>query len=152
MKLKKGNMWDRFGKVDLFCITINGTFKANGELVMGAGIAKEAKERMPGIERIISTQFRTYCMREPYSLPAVLASSKSQMLGLFQVKHHFAEPASLELIKRSAVQLFRYIASYPKMTVCLNFPGIGNGKLNKDEVFPIVNLLPNNVEVWEYEN
>ncbi len=150
MILKKGNMWSKFGEVDLFCITINGTFKADGSLVMGAGIAKEAKKRMPGIERIISAQFRTYLMHEPYLLPMVLAS-KSQMMGLFQVKHHFAEPASIELINRSTVQLFRYIASYPKMTVCLNFPGIGNGKLKRSEVLPIVELLPDNVEVWEYE-
>lgn len=30
---KTGDMWDSFGEVDLFCITINGMFKADGELI-----------------------------------------------------------------------------------------------------------------------
>ena len=37
------------------------------------------------------------------------------------------------------------------MTVCLNFPGIGHGRLERDEVLPIIKLLPDSVEVWEYE-
>ena len=39
--LIKGNIFDYIGKVDAICITTNGTIKSNGELVMGAGVAKE---------------------------------------------------------------------------------------------------------------
>ena len=48
---KTGDMWTRFGKVDLFCITINSTFKADGRLVMGAGITNEAKKAIIGLEQ-----------------------------------------------------------------------------------------------------
>ncbi len=51
MILKTGNMWDRFGEVDLFCITINGTFKADGSLVMGIGIAKSATYYTKGLAK-----------------------------------------------------------------------------------------------------
>ena len=46
MTLETGDMWTRFGDVDLFCITVNGTFKADGSLAMGAGIAEKAVERI----------------------------------------------------------------------------------------------------------
>ncbi len=150
MKLKTGNMWSRFGEVDLFCITINGTFKADGSLVMGAGIAKELARRIPNTPKDAACQLKLYYEKAPNAFPTCYTSD--QLVGLFQVKHHWKEVASKELIKRSMVQLFRYIANYPKVTVCLNFPGIGNGKLRRDEVLPIVELLPDNVEVWEYDN
>lgn len=145
---KTGDMWDRFGEVDLFCITVNGTFNSNGELVMGKGIALELKARIPNIVKDAAVQLKQYLELSPYALPS--CHTYDQLIGLFQVKHHFNEPTSVELIKRSTVQLFRYITSYPKMTVCLNFPGIEYGKLNRDEVLPIIELLPDNVEVWEY--
>ncbi len=152
---KTGDMWDRFGKVDLFCITVNGTFKADGSLVIGAGIAKQARDQIPSLEKIAGQHLRACYELAPYDFPLFyfIGNSKinGQSIGLFQVKHHFNEPASFELIKRSTVQLFKYISNYPKITVCLNFPGIGHhGKLKRNEVLPIIELLPDNVEVWEH--
>ncbi len=150
---KTGNMWSRFGKVDLFCITTNGTFTKNGDLVMGAGIAKEAKEKFPNMAKWAGSRLKLYHEQEPYLLPMfeIPHDPLIQLMGLFQVKHHYSEIASIQLIKRSTVQLFRYIVDYPKMTICLNFPGIGLGRLVREDVLPIIELLPNNVEVWEYE-
>ncbi len=152
---KTGNMWNRFGEVELFCITTNGTFKADGSLVMGAGIALQATKRFPPgrLEEIAGERFKAY-YQNSYELPLMYVSDTQeidQTMGLFHVKYHWNEPASIELIKYSTVRLFRYIANYPKMTVCLNFPGIGYGKLKRDKVLPIIELLPDNVEVWEYE-
>jgi hypothetical protein len=154
---KTGDMWDRFGKVDLFCITVSGTFRADGSLVMGNGIAKEAGERISGIDQISGLRLREYFEIDRGVLPIlhiINDQGNNQALGLFQIKHHWQLPASKELIKRSMIQLFAFILNHPKggkLSVCLNFPGIGSGKLKREEVLPIINLLPDNVEVWELE-
>lgn len=54
-----GNIWDYIGKVDGICITINLYFK-DGKNIMGAGIAKEAKERYPGIDHNIAFVHDTF--------------------------------------------------------------------------------------------
>jgi hypothetical protein len=46
----KGNIWSFLNKANAICITINLHIK-NNDLIMGAGIAKEAKDRYPGIEK-----------------------------------------------------------------------------------------------------
>ena len=57
---KNGDMWDRFGKVDLFCITTNGTLNSKGNLIMGAGIAKEASRRMPELPKEAGECIKAY--------------------------------------------------------------------------------------------
>ncbi len=47
--------------------------------------------------------------------------------------------------------LHREILDRPHITVALNFPGIGYGGLNRNEVLPIISILPDNVEIWEKE-
>ncbi len=150
---KKGNMWDRFGKVDLFYITTNDIVR-NGRLVMGAGIAKEARDRLPGIDRDLANN--KYIMENELKLKCLIHSlwltdKVSQIVGTFQVKEHFKDRASIEIIKHSCHLLLAEISNRPTMTVALNFPGIGYGGLNKDEVLPIISILPDNVEIWEKE-
>lgn len=43
-------------RTDAICITTNGCFKANGDGVMGRGVAFEAKRKWPGIERVLGTR------------------------------------------------------------------------------------------------
>lgn len=44
---KTGDIWQVFDNADLFCITTNAILDKNGELVMGKGIAGEAKKAFP---------------------------------------------------------------------------------------------------------
>jgi hypothetical protein len=71
-------------------------------------------------------------------------------VGAFQVKRHYRQPASLELIRRSAAALRAWCAAHPDAQVCLNFPGIGNGRLCREDVLPILMQLPEQVVIWEY--
>ena len=48
MILEKGNMWDAFGK-GIFMITTNPIRRTDGAVVMGRGIALEAKTKFPSI-------------------------------------------------------------------------------------------------------
>ena len=49
MKLRQGDTWSVFSEADLFLITANATLTLQGKLVMGAGIAKEARDRFLGL-------------------------------------------------------------------------------------------------------
>lgn len=148
MILKTGNMWSVYGSVDLFCITTNSTVNQKGALVMGRGVALQAKIKFPGIEKLAAPKIKS-----PYYGLVIIPEYN---VGLFQVKRDFKQNASLDIIGLSVSRLILWmIQFYTKNKywplVALNFPGIGYGKLKKEDVLPIINLLPNNVEVWEYE-
>ena len=53
MKLRQGDMWSVFSEADLFLITANATLTLQGKLVMGTGIAKEARDRFPGLDQAL---------------------------------------------------------------------------------------------------
>lgn len=142
---KTGNMWDAWDTVDHFIITTNSTLKNNGALVMGAGIARQVRDRFSNIDRKIGTVIKQHPTPRRYGL--LLGAKK---LGIFQVKYHWGSPADLELIRYSTSLLTAEAISNPDKTYALNFPGIGNGKLHITEVAPIMESLPDNVEVWSF--
>ena len=152
MKLAFGNMWDWFVDTDLFLVTTNAYVKQNGELVMGRGIALEARQRVPTIDLLFGgiVLSRSGHLGE-YGL-IILPRWPEVKLGAFQVKRTFSEKASLDLIRLSVKMLDVFIKQHPQIRVALNFPGIGNGRLAKRYVSPIIETLPNNVTVWQYSN
>jgi len=144
MILEKGDMWSVFGKTDLFLITTNPIVRKDGAVVMGRGIALEAKKRFPKL---------------PYDFgmgyPGITSTGHigvydGQLVGFFMVKYHWREEAKLNVIENSVNELCEWISRYDR--VDLNFPGIGNGKLKREDVLPIIEVLPDNVHVWEYSN
>ena len=77
------------------------------------------------------------------------------LTGCFMVKDHWMEKAKLSLIKDSCLDLCDILDSVAvvhdsPIRVDLNFPGIGNGGLPREDVLPIIEQLPDNVHVWEY--
>ena len=134
-------MWTVFDAVDLFCITTNGTRRKNGALVMGAGIARQARDKFPTLDM----QFGQAISTLPYGL-LILPQIK---IAAFQVKAHYRQPASLALIQQSTEMLAVWCVEHPTAQVALNFPGIGLGNLSIAEVLPIIETLPDQVQVWE---
>ena len=138
-----GDMWSAWEASDLFLITTNATIKGNSALVMGRGIARQARDRWPGLDivmgRAIGSSGRKYGL--------LVGKGK---LGAFQVKHHYWELASVELIKLSVDMLLKWCAAHPGKRVDLNYPGIGNGKLPIEVVQPIIERLPASVHVWRF--
>lgn len=147
MILKTGDMWSAWDKVDLFLITTNATVTKNQCLVMGRGIAGEARARFPGLDMMLGGEIR-YVAGWRYGL---LVSSQwpEKKLGCFQVKVDWRDKADMELIGLSAAMLCRWCEKHPKATVALNFPGIGNGRLAREDVLPLLAELPDAVEIWE---
>jgi len=122
------DLWDCDG---VRCITTNGFVKSNGRAVMGAGVAKEARSRIPDIDLSLGRSIRKHGNvvariagpdKVPYHHQNVLA---------FPVKHVWWEQADLELIRSSAVQLSRLIDQHIgiDLPVYLPKPGCGNGGL-----------------------
>jgi len=147
MNIQYGNMWDVYDESDLFLITTNSFIKRNGALVMGAGIARQARDRFPGLDLALGRKIKHL---GKYGL---IVSEKwpDKKLGAFQVKYHFKDRAELNLISHSTEMLMEFIETRRLYSskIHLNFPGIGNGKLDKDAVLRVVEVLPDCVTLWE---
>lgn len=152
---RTGNMWNEINKYDLFCITTNGTIRKDGCLVMGRGIAFEAISRFPDVQRLAGAEILEFnaCRAKrgdpprPYGF--LVLRNYEPSVGLFQVKYNWWEQADVKLISLATLKLSRLAVDFPGMKIALNFPGIGNGKLSEDVVRPIIDSLPENVEVWK---
>jgi hypothetical protein len=146
MILEKGNMWDIYNETDAFVITTNPVKRTDGAVVMGRGIALEAKTRFPNLP---------YVFGEVLNLPAEqhffgkIGLFDSKPIYYFMVKDHWKNNASLNIIASSCYFL-KSSKELENKRVDLNFPGIGNGKLNRESVLYLLQDLPNNIHIWEY--
>lgn len=144
MKLLRGDMWSAWERADLFCITTNSFIRSDGTLTMGRGIALQAKQRFPGIERALATHIQhlgAYGLLISERWPAA-------KLAAFQTKRHFADNSELKLIQLATDRLLIWALTHHDAEIHLPFPGIGNGRLSREAVLPIIGDLPDNVFVW----
>jgi hypothetical protein len=154
----QGDMWSAYQEADLFLITTNTTLKQNGALVMGRGIARQARDRFPGLDLALGRGIQSVCgssanaLRSGLGEYGLLVSPRwpAAKLGAFQVKYHYRQPADLDLIARSVAALIIWCDQQPQAAVHLNYPGIGNGSLHPDDVWPVVARLPETVTLWRY--
>lgn len=145
-----GDMWTAYPTADLFCITTNSFITHDGRLVMGRGIARQARDRFPGLDTRFASAMKPRCGH--LGRYGLIHDPRGTKLAAFQVKHHWSDMADLTLIAYSAQALARYIQNHPrgdKLIVHLNFPGIGNGRLNPTDVLPLLESLPANVYIWK---
>lgn len=141
-------MWDF--KADWHFVTTNGYVRKNGTLVMGRGAALEATKKFPGIDLWYGNKVKQY-EGNPYYILFGYAN-KNYSIGLFQVKYRWSDKASIDLIDESSKRLAKLAKKYIDQTFALNFPGIGNGQLAREDVLSFILNLPNNVHVFERDN
>jgi hypothetical protein len=131
----QGDLWEY--PADVRAITTNGTVR-NGKAVMGIGCALEAKQRFPGIERILGGLLRTHgnrCFR-------IVQGAPSTTLLTFPVKHDVNTKADRQLIADSCMQAYEMADKFCWKTVLIPRPGSGAGGLDYDsEVREIVSML-----------
>lgn len=157
MILERGNMWDVFGKTDVFLFTSNPIVNADGLAVMGRGMAKELADRHPEVRRDFGRLLYSWNYRgDRHKFCEFVGVYDGQHVGCFMVKQHWREPADKRMIQQSAASLEDWIqwrkdSDYPNSRFDLNFPGIGNGRLRREDILPIIERLPDTVHVWEYE-
>ena len=127
---------DFFNSLDAVCFTSNGVVRSDGKLTMGAGIAKEFANRWPRIPATFGT-----LVKNGGNKVHVLSFYKPHIVS-FPTKHHWRNPSSLKLIEKSAYELAAEADKFSWQRVGLNFPGIGMGGLNKNEVREVIkNIL-----------
>lgn len=147
----KGDMWDVFGKTGWFLVTTNPVVTKLGKCVMGRGIAKDMADRYPEVPFVLGTIIQKHINSSDWRNVGSIGVIDGQAIGYFMVKDHWMEPAKKDIIQTSVAHLCEYMDFVSKFRVDLNFPGIGNGKLRREDVLPLLEPLPDNVHIWEYE-
>lgn len=164
VKYEYGNMWESWGKPwSLFLVTTNASIRRDGRLVMGRGIAKQLNDKDRAWARLLGARIEEVNKKhEDYGL-AILTDHEIRKqlgtykafphfsVGAFQVKRHYRDAAEPKLIELAVKQLRELCLSEPNLTVNLNYPGIGFGRLSEAVVAPLLKPLPPKVHVWRFE-
>jgi len=160
MHLISGNIFQQ--KADVICVTTNGFVKANGNGVMGRGVAKQAVKLYPGqnLEAILGQGISLfgnsvfplikYNKYSIYSFPVkprqtICYEDKSNvvkhMADKFQcgdIVPGWAAKATLEIIERSLRQII-YLADINEWKkIIIPRPGCGNGELSWNSVLGLL--------------
>ena len=160
MNYRYGNLMDSLAEYQSVFITTNSCIKKTGELVMGRGFAKSCAVAFPELalkagEAIGSDN--KYGIIEDVLIDSCISigdthtTRRKISLGLFQVKFNWRDNATLELVKYSTEMLKKLALTNSQVSYALNYPAIGNGHLSKQDIEPIIETLPDNVDVWQYE-
>ncbi len=147
MILERGNMWSVFGNTDLFLVTTNPIIRKDGAVVMGRGIALEMKTKYPQFPYDFA-QALTWNLGNSFGTVGIY---DNQQCGYFMTKNHWKDHSLPKVIRKSVDELCYFISDHDGISVDLNFPGIGNGKLKREDVLPLLQRLPDNVHIWEHE-
>ena len=133
MREVTGDIWDFHEKGHWIVITTNGDVRANGEAVMGKGIALQAKQRYPGLAYNLG--------QEILETGNCLHHWGEKALLFFPTKHSWREDSDLDLIEKSTKELVDFfdkvISGYPT-PIYLVRPGCSSGGLNWKDVKPIL--------------
>ena len=152
--LIKGNVFDYIGKVNAICITTNGAIKSNGELVMGAGVAKEFYDKYNATFQIAQVLAQKI-YRGPKMPHLHVVDTKDNLcykcidasnnegthIISFPTKNHFQDKGDIELIKQSAKRMVWIANNYKLNKIIIPSPGTGCGKLSKEEVYNELNKI-----------
>lgn len=138
----KGSMWD--ADASHFCITTNSVVKYNGELVMGAGIALQAKLRFPELPILFAQH-----VKSRGNTPCAIRHSSGKYYVSFPTKHHWKDPSDITLIIKSAKLIAKHIPADAK--VAMSRPGCGNGGLAWETVkAAICDILDDRFTVYHF--
>ena len=141
----QGDLWE--WRAHLKCgviITTNGMVKASGKLVMGRGIALEAKKRFPGLDRLLG-RFVLLNGNKPFRF-----LYQEAQLMTFPTKYLWREVSNKDLIVESAERI-RLLLGQERMIYISGRPGCGNGELDWEEVKPLlIPILPDNVLITSW--
>lgn len=98
----KENIWEAQGPLDYVTVLTNGTVRKDGQLVMGAGIALEAKKRFPWMPKALGEAIRRNGLKiEIFQQSRIIA---------FPTKYEVFNPySSIGLIEKSLVELLATI-------------------------------------------
>lgn len=128
-----GDLWQY--PADALALTTNGQLTGDGACVMGAGCAKQAKERFPQLPHLVGERIREHGNHvyvfefDGFDRPIIT----------FPVKEHWRDKADLRLIRRSVAELLAIVNFTGWQRVVVPRPGSGLGGRDYDrEVRPLL--------------
>ena len=136
MNTVTGDIWCVANPNDFVVIPTNGIVKANGELVMGAGLAKQARDRVPGC----ASYFGTLVRNSGNHVYRMHRAGKPKLVS-FPTKNHYRDPSTIQLISRSAVELNELAHTLPTGRFLLPMVGTGYGGLKWVKVKQTIDLI-----------
>jgi O-acetyl-ADP-ribose deacetylase (regulator of RNase III) len=137
--------------LDAICVTTNGIVKANGELVMGAGVALAFAKTYPALPKKLGELVKNRGNRV-ISVPMDGALFRCGNPGIisFPTKHDYASKSDPELIRKSALELMELLDSFDRpIRVGLPAPGARNGGLTLTQSIDIIdNIIDERVIIY----
>lgn len=133
----KGNVWQMLDENSAVCILTNQTvcsqissfnLKTKVFNPMGGGIAKEAKDRNPGLDVTCAQAI----LSNKFSL-GIDKISGAEMLR-FSTKDQIQYHSDMRIIANSLIELCNYIKENPNKKIYLPRPGCGLGGLEWEDV------------------
>lgn len=140
MLIKQGDLFKPSKEVDAICIPTNGQRKQNGRAVMGAGVAKIARDKWPELDiklgwslHHIGNRVHIFTVGDLDILFCVVS---------FPTKNHWRNPSNVAILNRSAHQLVELADQANWNQVWLPVVGCGLGGLSwTDEVAPLLSSI-----------
>ena len=129
---------------NVYLFTGNSVIKNNGAIVMGRGAAKQVRDSYKDIDK----SFGLAIEARPGVNLIWITLPGDQHIGWFKVKEHWQQPALRDVIASSTKELVHRAEQRPHFTFHMNYPGIGNGRLDEAHIQPIIETLPDNVLIY----
>lgn len=128
MKEIIGNLFD----YPVIVIPTNGIVKTDGRLVMGKGIALEAKNKYKNLDLYLGYQVNRHYNRcfVYYTIDNIIVS--------FPTKYHYKEKSCITLVERSTKELVEIANWFKLETIYLPKVGCGLGNLDWNKVKPLL--------------
>ena len=148
MKIIKDNIWSYLDKNIILIIPINLVVKLNGELVMGAGLALQAKNRYPGVAKDFGKEISIDNKIRPR-----FNTGNGWLFG-FPTKVHYKDDSNYTLVTTALQEIQKLAEKGYEHNFYVPLLGSGCGKLNYGDMLklhikyllaPNITLVLNNV-------
>jgi len=140
--IKLGNLYtkENMDNYDYIGFTSNSTVKNNGELVMGAGTAKEIKELYPELPSRLGVMVKL--------TPSFIVDEETKIFAI-RTKTDYKLNSNISLIIESLAKLKEHATIHSDKKYAMPVPGISNGGLDIYTVLPYLVDLPSNIDIWQ---
>jgi hypothetical protein len=133
MRTSIGDLWSFHAQGAYIAITTNGMVKANGEAVLGAGLAKQAAARFPTLAGQLGVALRRHG-----NVPHLCADLR---LITFPTKDDFRFPSTLSLIEQSGHRIVQLLDDHHISILYAPRHGCGLGQLSWASVEPLLSRI-----------
>lgn len=133
MIIIKGDIWNI--PSDYKVVTTNGIVMKDRRLVMGKGIAREARDKYPYLDLYLGK-----LVLQNGNHVHVVYYGKEGIIS-FPTKKHWKDNSDIDLIKRSCLEMKEVLKEEKNITVLMPPPGCGNGGLNWEDVGKVIEPL-----------